>query len=585
MSRKIDLAHGLCFGVAKHAYLSPYVYITLLKNILNKESKTTLQAPRKSPQKSGLARASGIVAAMTLASRILGMLRDMVIAFVFGAGFATDAFFVAFKIPNLLRRLVAEGSLATAFVPLFSDELAKSHEDALLALRQVATFTFLLTVCLTIIGMFFAAELTAFFAPGFIANPEKFELARKLLVVMFPYVVLVSTLALASGVLNTLGVFAWPAAAPAILNVCLIGAVLIFGDSFEPKVMVLAYGVLLGGVCALVPQIVSLKNFGFSIRFSNPSAAPVVRKLGRLMLPSVVSASVYQLMVFINTVLASLLQEGSVSWLYYADRLFQFPLGVFSIAVGTALLPALSRAAANDDQNEFVSNLKRAFSWVSYITIPASVGLILLARPLASSIYFRGSFSENDLLQTSAALCAFAVGLWSISCHTILVRCYLAKKNTSLPALVACLSIGINFVLALCLMGPPLDGETSNASSLILAIQSYLPTYHFGHLGLALSGSLASFFNFYILLVLLRKVSVSLPLRSILRDAISSIIASIIMGLVLINLPTFSSVHIVLTLLLKVILGVITYLSITNLLRIPAALELLSLVKQQIQRN
>ncbi len=539
---------------------------------------------RKKAKATGLAKASGVVAVMTLASRLLGMVRDMTIAFFFGAGFATDAFFVAFKIPNLLRRLVAEGSLATAFVPLFSEEIAKSHEDAVDALRRVATFTFVLTVALTVLGILFADPITALFAPGFITQAAKFELASTLLVIMFPYVILVSTLALASGVLNTLGEFAWPAAAPALLNICLILAILLFGNSFEPGILVLAYGVLFGGLIALIPQIIVLRKYGFSIRFSNPAGSPVVKRLCRLMLPSVISASVYQLMVFINTVLASLLREGSVSWLYYADRLFQFPLGVFSIAVGTALLPALSRAAANGEEKNFTENLERAFSWVSYITIPASAGLIVLATPLAQTIYFRGSFSQADLVHTATALCGFAVGLWSISCHAILVRCYLAKKNTLIPAIVACVSIAINLIMAICFMGSPLASDTSSAAQIITLCQSYLPVFEFGHIGLALSGSLASFFNFYVLLLLLPRISVALPLRRTLYDILLSILCSLCMIFVIGRCPIFSEFHIMFTLLFHVLIGMLTYLTTSILLRVSPALQFYSFFRQQILR-
>ncbi|MCB0345512.1 MAG: murein biosynthesis integral membrane protein MurJ, partial [Bdellovibrionales bacterium] len=337
---------------------------------------STNSAPPAATSK--VARATGVVSLMTLLSRILGLIRDMAIAGFFGAGRTTDAFFVAFKVPNLLRRLVAEGSLSTAFVPIFVEEREKSHEASREAVGAVTSFTICLTGFLTILGMIFAEEITLLFAPGFATEPEQVVLSSELLRLMFPYIVLVSALALAASILNSLGKFALPALAPALLNVVMIFAVFAVAPYLDEPVFALAWAVLGGGILALLPQLMLLKKLGLELHFRNPLKSDAVRRLLKLMLPSILSASFYQFMVFINTLLASMLVEKSVSWLFYADRLFQFPLGVFSLAVATAVLPELSRHAARKNYTALNYQLTVALRWMTVVTIPATVGLMVL---------------------------------------------------------------------------------------------------------------------------------------------------------------------------------------------------------------
>lgn len=525
-----------------------------------------------------LAKATGVVAFSTLISRILGLLRDSVTASYFGAGMVSDAFFVAFRIPNLLRRLVAEGSLATAFVPVFTDELVKSEEAGKQAADAVRCFSLILTVILTLLGIYFAEDLTLIFAPGFGAGSEKTNLSIHFLQIMFPYIILVSLLALESSLLNSLGFFAWPAFAPAILNIVIILGV-VFGHTwFEVPITSLAWSVVLGGFVCLLPQIYALKKLGFPFAFSSPFQSLAVRKLIILMLPSFISASVYQITIFLNTLLASMLEEGSVTWMYYADRLFQFPLGVFSMAIATAILPTLSRLISNNEHQRFSATLLSAIDWVSFITLPAMVGLIVLADPIISVLFEYGSFTHYDAQQSARVLQGFSLGLWSISAQAVLVRAYLAKKNTRIPSLISVFTLLINTVFAMSLMGPGTQTPDSALASAISACVASLHWTSLGSTGLALAGSLSSLFSFTLLALYLNKLQISLSLLQLLTTTIRPLLASIGMALLLPYLM-FSGQDI-LTLIVAIPVATLVYFALCLGLKYQPAYEVLKSIKK-----
>jgi putative peptidoglycan lipid II flippase len=497
----------------------------------------------------------------------------MAVASFFGAGLASDAFFVAFKIPNLLRRLVAEGCLATAFVPIFTDELSASKEEAKKAAASVLSFTIALTLLLSALGIWFSPEITDIFAPGFATIQNKRELASSLMRVMFPYIVFVSVLALVSGMLNSLGHFALPAAAPALLNIVLIAGLFLLTPFFREPIYGLAWAVLLGGVASVIPQFVLLRKLGFPLRLSSPFHSPAVRKLILLMLPAILSSSVYQLMVFFNTLLASLLQEGSVSWLYYADRLFQFPMGVFSLAVATALLPTLSHAASQGDEKRFSRQLTLALHWVTVITIPASVGLIMLAEPLIELVYEHGSFSRESTLNTASALQAYTLGLWSISAQSVLVRAYLAKKNSLTPSIVSIAAISLNVLLAFSLMGPAATSPETNFARLITKAQGEMQLFALSHVGLALAGSVASLLALLLLLLPARRYGITIEVRPLLASFSKIVLCSGVMG-ALLYLLLWLKLNSLLTLLLGVPGSILCFFALCCLLRVEGVREI-----------
>lgn len=479
-------------------------------------------------------RASTSISVITLLSRILGLVRDAVIARFFGAGLYTDAFYAAFKIPNLLRRLVAEGSLSTAFVPIFTDELERSEEGAKETIRSTTSFLLIVTIFFTILGIFFAEELTLLFAPGWESDSVKGKLAADLLVVMSPYIIVVSLTALSTSALNSLHVFAIPASAQAILNVGMIFGALTSALLFATPIFGLAWSVIYGGILALIPQLMLLKRLGFPCGLGKITNSPALRRLITMMLPSIVSSSLYQFVIFINLVMASMLQEGSVSWLYYADRLFQFPLGVFTLAVAQAVLPALSRFASAKNEEAFSQQLTKALNWISLICIPSAVGLILLAQPLTEVIYEGGTFSANDTLQTTGCLQAYALGLWALSAQSILVRAFLAHKNAKFPAIVSSVSMVINVLLTFVLMGPPVIMPSSSWGQFIYSTQMSLYQFSFGHIGVALSGSIAAFIALIWMGLSLKPIGVILEFSKLFNCIAKSCLSATIMaGLIL----------------------------------------------------
>jgi putative peptidoglycan lipid II flippase len=455
--------------------------------------------------------AAGVVGVATLLSRIFGYVRDMVLASFFGAGMTADAFIAAFRIPNLLRRLFGEGSLSLAFVPVFTDALANGdHKDALrLALSSLK----LLLVCLSVIaviGVVAAPTLIQVVAPGFSDSPQKMALTVTLTRIMFPYIILIGLVALCMGILNVLGHFAAPAAAPVLLNLAMIGSVACvsrFSDSETVQVMGLAVGVLVGGVLQLALQLPYLVRHG--VRFWQRSGLwhPRMRTVGLLMLPAIFGAAVYQINILVGTLLASLLPEGSVSYLYYADRLVQFPLGLFAQAVATAVLPSLSRQAANGDYAGMGDTFGHAMSLVLFLTIPAMIGLIILREPIVALLFQRGAFDNQATRLTSDALLYYALGLWAFAAVRIVVSTFYALQDTRTPVMIATFSIATNILLGIALMGP------------------------MKHCGLALATALSSIVNLALLVYILRKKLGLIRWRRIVSSGSKTLVASGLMAL------------------------------------------------------
>ncbi len=464
-------------------------------------------------EKENVSRAAGTIGFYTLLSRILGLVRDIVLAYFFGSKMAADAFFVAFRIPNLLRRFFAEGSLTIAFIPVFTETLTqKSKQDAFELARAVLTLLSLLLVVVTILGVLLSPWIVRIQAYGFGASGAKYELTVLLTRITFPYILLVSLVAFFMGVLNSLRHFAAPAAAPILLNVGIIaGAVCISPWLSEPIVGV-ALGVLIGGILQVLLQIPWILKKGLSLRPLWMPEHPAVKKIGLLMLPAIFGSAVYQVNQFIGTLLASFLAQGSISWLYYADRIVEFPLGVFAIAISTAALPSLAKQAAGKDLSEFRDTLGHALRLVFFITTPATVGMIILRVPIIEVFFQRGAFDRVTTLMTAEALLFYSLGLWAFSASRVMLSAFYAFQDTKTPVQVATITMIANALLSLLLMGPLRHG------------------------GLALSLSLSSTVQLLLLVFILKRRGDLLDFKSMIFSAGKSLAASAVMGLVLYDL-------------------------------------------------
>jgi putative peptidoglycan lipid II flippase len=403
----------------------------------------------------GLLRATANVSAMTLISRILGFVRDMVIARLFGASAAADAFFVAFKIPNLLRRLTAEGAFSQSFVPVLSEYRSRGGEiEVRQLIERVAGTLFGILSALTIIGVAAAPLLIMAFAPGFIHEGHKFALAAALLRVTFPYILLISLSALAGAVLNSYGRFAVPALMPVFLNLSLIACAVWLAPLLDEPIMALAWGVLLGGVLQLTLQFPALRRLGLLPWPRWGWSDTGVRRVLALMLPAVFGASVSQINLLLNTVIASFMVTGSVSWLYYSDRLVELPLGVIGVALGTVILPNLSRHAAERSSGEFSHTLDWGMRWVMLIGVPATVGLMLLSGPVLATLFYYGEFSRHDLQMSTYSLITYSLGLLSFMQVKILAPGFYARQDTRTPVRFAMISIAVNMGFNLAVVVP-----------------------------------------------------------------------------------------------------------------------------------
>ena len=432
----------------------------------------------RAPASAGLARSTAVVALMTLASRVLGLARDIVIANVFGARFEADAFFVAFKIPNLFRRLFAEGAFSQGFVPVLAELRAGGDLVAVRSLvSRVAGLLALVLFALAALGALGAEQVLWVFAPGFGGvDSERGALAAQLLRLTFWYLPLISLTALCAGVLNSYGRFAVPAFTPVWLNVCLILAVLGLAPRLQTPALALGWGVLAAGIVQLLFQFPSMARLGL-LPVPRPSVRDAgVRRVLTLMLPAAFGASVGQINLLIDTLLASLLVTGSVSWLYYADRLMELPLGIFAIALATVLLPQLSHEHATADPQRFARTLGKGLRLALLLTVPAAAALVVLAAPLIATLFGYGAMGGDDVAQAAAALRAYALGLLGFTVVKILAPGYFARQDTRAPVRIGVIALGANLVLNLTLIGP------------------------LAHVGLALATSLAACLNAGLLL-------------------------------------------------------------------------------------
>ena len=436
-----------------------------------------------------LLRALATVSGMTLLSRILGFVRDFVIARAFGAGIATDAFFVAFRLPNLLRRMFAEGAFSQAFVPILAEYKNRQGADETHRLvNRVATALGLAVTLVAALGILAAPFIIAISAPGFAANPDKFALTVELTRITFPYILFMSLVALAGGVLNTWSRFAIPAFTPVLLNLSFIAMALFAAPYFDPPVLALGWAVFIGGVLQLALQLRPLARIGLLPRFDLSLSDPGVRRIAKLMAPAILGVSVSQVSLLINTIFASFLESGSVSWLYYADRLMEFPAGLLGAALGTILLPSLSKLHADEQPQAFSALLDWGLRLTLLLTLPAALALALLAVPLISTLFQHGAFTAVDVMQTRLALVAYSVGLTGLILVKILAPGFYARQDIRTPVKIAVLTLVATQLMNLAFIVP------------------------LKHAGLALSIGLASLLNAGLLYRGLRRREVYRPL-------------------------------------------------------------------------
>ncbi|MGR8919503.1 MAG: murein biosynthesis integral membrane protein MurJ [Gammaproteobacteria bacterium] len=431
--------------------------------------------PGTPPLTKALLRSTAVVGQMTMISRVLGFVRDVVIARFFGANLAADAFFVAFKIPNLFRRLFAEGAFAQAFVPVLAEYRERDGDAGVGDLvGAVAGTLALVLLAVVTAGVLAAPALIFVFAPGFADEPDKRELAVALLRLTFPYLGFISLTALAGGVLNTYGRFAIPAFTPVLLNVALIGAALLLAPGMERPVMALGIGVFVGGVAQLALQLGALARLGLAIRPLVGFAHAGVQQILRLMLPALFGVSVAQLNLMLDTIIASFLETGSISWLYYADRLVEFPLGVFGIALATVILPTLSARHSEGDAREFSTTLDWALRWVFLIGLPAAGALAVLAAPIITTLFAYGEFGARDVGMATRSLVAYSGGLMGFILIKVLAPGYFARQDTRTPVRVGVIAMLANAVLNLLLIVPLAHAGLALATTLSAALNAAL---------------------------------------------------------------------------------------------------------------
>jgi len=435
-----------------------------------------------------LFKSTAIVSSMTMISRILGFIRDMMFARFFGAGSGTDAFFVAFKIPNFLRRLFAEGAFSQAFVPVLSDYKEQGSKQALRNFidRTAGTLAIILMVT-TIIGMLAAPYLIMLFAPGFAWEGEQYDLAVQMLRITFPYLFFISSVAFAGGILNSFGKFAVPAFTPVFLNLCLIGAAIWLAPLMDEPVVALAWGVFFAGAVQLVFQFPALRRLGLVPRLRFGFKDSGVKHILKLMVPALFGVSITQINLLLDTLIASFLATGSVSWLYYSDRLVEFPLGLFGIALATVILPSLSKNHAADDMESFSKSLDWGLKLVILIGAPASLGLMMLAEPMISTLFQYNEFGMHDVAMAGRSLMAYSLGLLGFILVKVLVPGFTSRKDMKTPVRFGIYAMIANMGLNIALVFP------------------------LAHAGLALATSLGAFFNASLLLFALLRSGVYLP--------------------------------------------------------------------------
>ncbi|TAL59682.1 MAG: murein biosynthesis integral membrane protein MurJ [Legionella sp.] len=456
------------------------------------------------PKRQSLLRSTTLVSVMTFISRMMGFVRDMVLANFFGAQAGMDAFFVAFRIPNFMRRLFAEGAFAQAFVPVLAEyQKTRPPDDVRVFIARVSGYLSTVLSIVTVIGIAAAPVIIFLFAPGFSHDGIRTQLATEMLRITFPFLMLVSLTAMAGAVLNTYGYFGVPAFTPVILNISMILAAIYLCPNLPQPVVGLAWGVLIAGIVQLLFQLPFLHQRRLLIKPSVVRGDPGVSKVMKLMIPALFGVSIAQLNLMVDSIFASFLKVGSVSWLYYTDRLTDFPLGVFGVAIATVILPHLSRKHSEQSAELYSRALDWGLRLILLIGIPAGLGLCFFAMPLIASCFAYGKFNVNDVLQTQKSLITLASGVPAFMMVKVLASGFYARQDIATPVKVGALAMVINTILC----------------SLLI--------WHFAHAGLTLASALAGYVNCGVLLMMLLRKRVYQPSPGWLKFGLQLLAANV----------------------------------------------------------
>lgn len=470
---------------------------------------------KKLIQKRSLLKATSTVGLMTLLSRILGLVREVVIAHHFGSGAQTDAFFVAFKIPNLFRRLFAEGAFSQAFVPVLAEYKTNySKEEVRNLINSVSGTLTLVLGSISVLAVLGAPALIVVFAPGFVSDPPKMEMAASMLQITFPYLLLISLTAFSSSILNSYRYFMVPAVTPCLMNVALIAATIYLTPCFQEPAIGLAWGVVIAGIVQWVFQMPFLAKINLLPKPSFNFNHPGVKKILTLMIPALFGVSVGQINLFVDNMVATFLQVGSVSWLWYSDRVTELPIGLVGIAIGTVILPSLSDLHSKSSAREFSTTIDWGLRLVFLLGIPAGIAMMVIAEPLLATIFDHGKMTENDVTMAAHSLRAYSVGVIGFMLVKILAPGFYARQDTRTPVRIGIISVVTNLAL-IALFVPPLK------------------QIGIGHAGIALATSLAQLLNSILLYRGLRKLDVYRPEAGWSMLFLRYAIANVIMGGVL----------------------------------------------------
>ncbi|MCI0453532.1 MAG: murein biosynthesis integral membrane protein MurJ [Candidatus Dadabacteria bacterium] len=514
-----------------------------------------------------ITRSAGVVGFITLLSRITGYIRDMVIAYFFGAKADTDAFYVAYRIPNLLRRLLAEGSLTVSFIPVFTEYLEKDGKEEAKRVSDI-TFTLLFAVLIlvSVLGVLLSPFVIKLFASGF--KGDVFELAVDLNRIMFPYIFFASLAALSMGILNSLKHFFAPSFSQVVFNIGSIAIIFLLYQSLGVPIFSLAVGVIVGGLIQFTFQIPFLKSKGFLFNFRKNIRHPAVKKIALLMAPQLFGVAVYNLNILVSTQYASHLPEGTVSYLYYSERLMEFPLGTVAVSLATVLLPSLSSQASKGEIKKFLENYSFALRLMLFLVVPALTGLIALRVPICNLLYQRGEFPYEATVRTSQALLGYAIGLWAVGGVRITAPTFYAIQDTKTPVLVAFFAFMVN-----------------TAFGYVLGF-----TFGLKHTGLALSSSISSIFNFFLLFFILTNRVGVIESSKMLIYILKIATASLIMGAFAWRVSTLSdwsqsgiSLEKIGVFLASISSAVLLYFIIVKLLRVEELGFLFDMIKRRIR--